>query len=49
MIVSACMDFTQRIGGGCEVLYLFVKDRSGDWAIAQLNRVEIEEFSDLSK
>ena len=48
MIVSACMDFTQRIGGGCGGLYPFVKDCTGYWAIPQADRAVIEKLPDPS-
>ena len=48
MIVSACMGLTQRIGGGYEVLYSFVNDCTGYWAIPQADRAEIEKFPDAS-
>ena len=46
MIVSACMGLTQRIGGVYGVLYSFVKDYTGYWAIPQADRADIEKLPD---
>jgi len=48
MIDSACMGLTQRIGGGLEVLNLFVEDRNGRLDSPRAKRAEIEKLPDPS-
>jgi hypothetical protein len=48
MIISACMGLMQRIGGGCEILYSYVKDCKGYRAIPQADSAEIEKLPDPS-
>ena len=44
MIVSACIDLTQRIGGGYEGMVSFVQDRTDEKGIPQTDRAEVEKL-----